>query len=169
MPWHKLTSLSQICLSTCATSILPLSTLVERMVVLLGCSFFVAGLLLAEPDRHRLAGATRRLSAECLCTVCGSCGPVVPCKLLVSQWVLISVCETDFREEIKLLCGWRDKELPLKACWDCCQPTHYSWSATNQTRHIKPAWKPKPKYMHTHTHAHKEPFCMSSSKPQPIN
>lgn len=92
MPWHKLASLSQICLSTCATSILPLSTLVERMVVLLGCSFFVAGLLLAEPDRHRLAGATRRLSAECLCTVCGSCGPVVPCKLLVSQRVLISVC-----------------------------------------------------------------------------
>lgn len=45
-------------------------------------------------------GGTRRLSAECLCVVRGSCGPVG------SQSVLIYMCaESDLKEETKLLCG----------------------------------------------------------------
>lgn len=57
MPWHKLTLRPQIYLATYATSILPLFALVKGLLVLLGCSLFVAELLLAEPDRHWLAGA----------------------------------------------------------------------------------------------------------------
>lgn len=52
MPWHKLTLRPQIYLLTYATSILP----VKGLLVLLGCSLFVAELLLAEPDRRWLAG-----------------------------------------------------------------------------------------------------------------
>lgn len=57
MPLHKLTMLPQIYLPTFATSVLSLSALVKGLLVLLGCSLFVAELLLTEPDHHWLAGA----------------------------------------------------------------------------------------------------------------
>lgn len=83
MPWQQL-----IYLPTCATSVLPLSALVKGPLVLLGCSPFVAELLLAEPDRRRLA---RDVSALCVLSA-EAVAPVVPCELLVSQCVRICMC-----------------------------------------------------------------------------
>lgn len=51
------TDLTSINLPTYATSVLLQSALVKEPLVLLGCSLFVAKLLLAKPDRGWLAGA----------------------------------------------------------------------------------------------------------------
>lgn len=60
-----------------------LSALVKRLLVLLGCRLIAAGLLLAEPDHHRLAGA-RDVSALSVCVPpAEAVAPVAPCKLLV--------------------------------------------------------------------------------------
>ncbi len=92
--------------------------------------------------RPPLAGrSVRRLSVVCLCAVCGSSGPcctLQAARFPVCAYLCVCVCVcvcvgSDFKEETKLLCGDWDKELPLKASWDCCQPTRYSWSAANQT------------------------------------
>lgn len=57
MPRLRLTLPPQIYLPTYATSVLPLSALVKGLLVLPGCSLFVAELLPARPDRRWLAGA----------------------------------------------------------------------------------------------------------------
>lgn len=68
------------------------SALVKGLLVLLGCSLFVAELLLTEPDHRRLAGAGD-VSALCVCVPSlEAMAPVVPCKLLVSQCVRICMC-----------------------------------------------------------------------------
>lgn len=90
MQWRKLTLRPQIHLPTYATSVLPLSALVKGLLVLLGCSLFVAELLLAEPDRHSLAGARD----VCLC-VHGSDGPCC-----TPQAAHFPVCDYLY------VCGW---------------------------------------------------------------
>lgn len=57
MPRLRLTLPTHIYLPTYATSVLPLSALVKGLLVLPGCSLFVAELLPAGPDRRWLAGA----------------------------------------------------------------------------------------------------------------
>lgn len=69
-----------------------LSALVKGLLVLLGFSLFVAGLLLAEPDRRWLAGA-RDVSALCVCVSAEAAAPVVPCNCLFpSVCVHINIC-----------------------------------------------------------------------------
>lgn len=99
MQWHKLTLRPQIHLPTYATSVLPLSALVKGLLVLLGCSLFVAELLLDEPDRQWLAGARD----VCLC-VQGSDGPC--CTLQAARFPAceyLYVWGGDFKEETKFL------------------------------------------------------------------
>ena len=80
----------------------------KGLLVLLGFALFVAGLLLAEPDRRWLAGA-RDVSALYVCVLSAeAAAPVVPCKLLVSQCVRAYKYKgvgSDFIEETKILCG----------------------------------------------------------------
>ncbi len=85
--------------------------------------------------RPPLAGrGVRRLYAVFVCCLLKLQPLLSPCKLLVSQCVCVCVCVwvviSNGKEN---LCGDWDKEFPLQACLDFCQPTHYSWSATNQT------------------------------------
>lgn len=121
MPQHQVTSY--------ATSVLPFFCPCEKTFSSAWLQP-LCGTAINSWARPTLAGGgTRRLNAECLRAVWGSCG------LVVSHSMCVLIYEWDWkRKQRSCVATETKKSLFLKACWEFCLSTYCSLSITDQTK-----------------------------------